>query len=57
MKRKGNTLKYGYKAPLLDYYKFNCSRQYDVRTIFYLYSYFVVVNVMIIRTGAMTELN
>ena len=30
IERKGNTLKYGFKAPLLDYYTFNCSRQSDV---------------------------
>ena len=33
MKRNDNTLKYGFKAPLLDFYKLNCSRQFDVRTI------------------------
>ena len=31
MKKTGIALKYGYKAPLEDYYKFNCSRQNQAR--------------------------
>ena len=42
MKRKGNTLKYGFKAPLLDYYTFNCSRQCDVSNIISMCIYVVL---------------
>ena len=38
--KRGDTLKYGFKAPLLDYYGFNCSRQYDVRTTICTYTLF-----------------
>ena len=30
MKKTGIALKYGYTAPLQDYYKFNCTRQNKV---------------------------
>ena len=41
MKKTGIALKYGYKAPLQDYHKFNCSRQDNVRIASQIFSYFV----------------
>ena len=52
---KNNALKYGYTAPLQDYFTFNTSRQNDVRTT--IYSYFLIFSITPDRTGAMTENN
>ena len=56
MKKTGIALKYGYKAPLEDYYQFNCSRRNRVRISGCLFDYFLETTICI-RTGSMIDLN